>query len=102
MKILLFQAVRELLTNTVKHAKARKAKVSIQRDNTHVRVCVEDDGIGLISPGEYSSKDKNEGFGIFSIKERLDHLGGHLEITSQTGLGTRAIMIAPLKEKSEC
>jgi len=101
MKILLFQAVRELLTNIIKHAQSQKAKVSIKRDKTHLRVCVEDDGAGFIPLDKYSSKDKNGGFGLFSIKERLDHLGGHLKITSQSGLGTQATLLAPLKGKKE-
>jgi PAS domain S-box-containing protein len=101
MKILLFQAVRELLTNIAKHAQSQKAKVSIKRDKTHLRVCVEDDGVGFTPLGKDSSKDKNEGFGLFSIKERLDHLGGHLKITSHPGLGTQATLLAPLKGKKE-
>lgn len=99
MKILLFQAIRELLTNITKHAQAKKAKVSIKRDETQLRVCVEDDGAGFTPPGKYSSEDKNGGFGLFSIKERLDHLGGHLKITSQPGLGTQVTLIAPLMTK---
>ena len=100
MKIFLFQAVRELLINVAKHAQVKEAKVSIQRDNKHVRVCIEDDGAGFTSLREYSPKDGGKkGFGIFSIKERLSDLGGRLEITSQVGLGTRATMIVPLMDK---
>ena len=100
-KILLFQAVRELLTNVAKHAQAKEAKVSIQSDSKYVRVCVEDDGIGFAPPCKHSSKDETKGFGLFSIKERLNNLGGRLEMTTQAGLGTRVSLMAPLMNKKE-
>jgi signal transduction histidine kinase len=99
LKIFLFQAVRELLTNVAKHARAQNAKVSIQRDDSHIRVCVEDDGVGLTSLERHFSSNSKGGFGLFSIEERLDHLGGHFEIESKPGCGTRAIMVAPLKDE---
>jgi signal transduction histidine kinase len=97
MKVLLFQAVRELLINVVKHAKTQNAKVSIKRDTINIRVCVEDDGTGFIPSEIIFSKSKRTVFGLFSIKERLDQLGGNLEIDSQPGRGTRATLVAPLK-----
>ena len=99
VRIILFQAVRELLTNVAKHAQAQNAKVSIQRDNTHIRVCVEDNGVGFTSSSRGFSKDNNKGFGIFSIKERLEHIGGCLEIESQQNRGTHITLVAPLNSK---
>jgi signal transduction histidine kinase len=99
VKILLFQAVRELLINVAKHAQAQKAMVSIQEDNGHIRICVEDDGVGFTPAHKQITKDESKGFGIFSIKERLDHLGGHMEIVSKAGLGTQATLIVPLEDK---
>jgi signal transduction histidine kinase len=101
MKIFLFQAVRELITNIAKHARAENAKVSIQRDNSHIRICVEDDGVGLTSSYRDVSKAAKEGFGLFSIGERMDHLGGQFEIKSQPDCGTQATLVAPLKGKKE-
>jgi PAS domain S-box-containing protein len=101
ISILLFRAVRELLINITKHAKAQKVKVSIRSDETSVRVCVEDDGIGFNASETISSLSKNNSFGLFSIKERLNYLGGHLEIKSTPGHGTRITLHAPLKGKKE-
>ena len=98
-KIVLFQSVRELLINVAKHAQAKEAKVSIQGDHKSVRVCVEDDGVGFTSLRDHSTNDGKKGFGIFSIEERLNNLGGRLEITSQVGLGTRATIRVPLMDK---
>jgi signal transduction histidine kinase len=98
-KILIFRAVRELLTNIAKHAQTQKAKVSIGRDNTNIRVCVEDDGVGFIPSETILGKSKSTGFGLFSIKERLEQLGGNLEIESILGRGTQITLVAPLKSK---
>ncbi len=99
MKILLFQAVRKLLTNVTKHAKTENEKVFNQGDNTHLRVCVEDNGVGFIPLLRGFSPNTNGRFGLFSIKERLNHLGGQFEIESKPSCDTRAIMVAPLKVK---
>ena len=96
IRIVLFQAVRELLINVVKHAQAQRVEVAIGRDDRHVRIAVEDDGVGFdVFPiGSHWSEVK--GFGLFSIRERLGHLGGQLQIKSKPGLGTRVTLLAPL------
>jgi signal transduction histidine kinase len=99
MKILLFQAVRELLINVVKHAKTQNAKVSIKRDNNLLRVSVEDDGVGFLPSYGESSRSADRGFGLFSIGERFDFLGGQFNIESGSGRGTRVMMVAPLKDE---
>jgi PAS domain S-box-containing protein len=97
VRVLLFQAARELLINIAKHAKARTAKVSITRNRTQVRVDVEDDGVGFDIAEISPSVDTTGRFGLFSIRVRLEPLGGHMEIDSKTGHGTRVTLVAPLK-----
>jgi PAS domain S-box-containing protein len=97
VRVLLFQAVRELLVNVVKHAQARNVKVSMRRDGSDMRLTVEDDGVGFYAVPIGSRWSRSEGFGLFSIRERLDYLGGHLEVESESGHGTRATLVAPLK-----
>ncbi len=99
VRILLFKAVRELLINVVKHARARKVKVSTRRNNGHILVTVEDDGVGFsYADSSLHGKEKG-GFGLFSIRERLDHLGGKLTIESEPGKGTRITLVTPLEQK---
>jgi PAS domain S-box-containing protein len=97
IRVLLFQAVRELLTNVAKHAQAHSVKVSIGRDDSNIKITVEDDGIGFDMSETGSHWSRNEGFGLFSIRERLDYLGGRLEVESEPGRGTWATLTAPLK-----
>ena len=97
ISILLFRAVRELLINVVKHAQAQNVKVSTRRDGGKIQICVEDDGIGftLAKTGRFDLENKR--FGLFSIKERLDQLGGHFKMESTPHHGTRMTIETPLK-----
>ncbi|MHC4662670.1 MAG: PAS domain S-box protein [Planctomycetota bacterium] len=98
VRVLLFQATRELLVNIVKHADARSAKVSVSgQEERNILIAVEDDGIGFVLGPVNSRANGNGGFGLFSIRERLSHIGGRLEIESGYGRGTVATLIAPLK-----
>ncbi len=100
MRIVLFQAVRELLVNVAKHAHAKKVKVSASRTGDTIKICVEDDGVGF-DPFEVAShRGKEGGFGLFNISERLGYLDGSMEISSMPGSGTRVTLIAPLKSET--
>ena len=97
--ILLFRAVRELLINVTRHAKAQNVKVNTRRNGENIKIVVEDDGVGFTVSKNGSSNHKNDGFGLFSIEERLDSLGGYLEIESEVGRGACVTIIAPLNRK---
>jgi len=101
IRVLLFQAVKELLVNVVKHAKASSVKVFTQRIDNQIQVSVEDDGVGFDVARVYSRHYTTGGFGLFNIRERLDHIGGHLDITSGAGKGTRVTLVAPITHKKE-
>jgi len=99
VRVLLFQAVREVLVNIVKHAQGQTATVSIARDGDQVRVDVEDDGVGFDSAEIGPSVDTTGRFGLFSIRMRLEPLGGHMVVDSKLGHGTRVTLRAPLEQK---
>ena len=97
VKTFLYQAVRELLTNVAKHARTKNASVSIKKEDSNIRICVEDNGIGFNSQNKHSSDgSKIEGFGLFHITERLEQLGGQLLIESQPNRGTHITLVVPL------
>jgi signal transduction histidine kinase len=99
IQVLLFQAVRELLVNVAKHAQAQSVKVTIRRDGSDIQIIVEDDGVGFDAFPIGSHWSEIKGFGLFSIRERLDHFGGQLKIKSEPGHGTRVTLVAPLKRE---
>ena len=90
-----FRAVRELLFNVAKHARARHACVSIRKDRDFVRIEVQDDGVGFDASGEGVFAEGERAFGLFNIRERLDQLGGRLEVESSPGRGTHVTMLVP-------
>ncbi len=93
---LLFQAVRELLVNVVKHSRAESARIGVERVDGNLWITVEDDGAGFDPSALEARRGREGGFGLFSIRERLAYSGGCLKITSRPGRGTRASLIAPL------
>jgi signal transduction histidine kinase len=98
MRVILFRALRELLVNVVKHAKAKEVTVAVQRKEGFLQISVEDKGVGFDDARHDLSALQKRGFGLFSIQERLKYLGGTLEVFSSPGRGTRVTLRAPLKE----
>ena len=99
--VLLFQSVRELLMNALKHADSKEVAVRLERGEGNLRIEVRDDGVGFdlaaataavaTNPTAMSSK-----FGLFSIRERMTSLGGWFDLQSAPGQGTTAILALPL------
>jgi len=97
VRVVLYRAVLELLINVIKHANAQHVKVSIYKEKNKIRINVMDDGIGFICPIKNLASNKAGGFGLFSVRERLNYLGGSLEIDSKPGHGTRVTLVMPTK-----
>jgi signal transduction histidine kinase len=96
-RVVLFDVVREILTNVVKHAKAKHVDVRIRRINGNVQTSVQDDGVGFEPPRTGSAVSESGGFGLFNIREKLDYLGGSITIESTPGEGTNVVAVVPLK-----
>ncbi len=96
LAVLLFRAVQELLTNTVKHAKASNASITLRKSDDHVYIEVQDDGIGFNTHILEEDQTVLERFGLFSIRERLYHLGADIQLESAPGRGTKIVMTVPL------
>ena len=100
LSVLLFRAVRELLLNIVKHAKATQVTISLAKSHDQLHIEVVDDGIGFdLAETARRQRRGGSGYGLFSVSERLQHLGGSFDISSRPGYGTRAILTVPLGGK---
>ena len=100
VRTLLFESVRELVLNTVKHAHVDRIAVDLARDqNDMLSITVSDDGVGF-DPGAVMRQGAGgtAGWGLFSIQERLTLLGGRFEIASAPGRGSRFRLVAPKGE----
>lgn len=99
VEIQLIRIVQEALTNVRKHAGAANARVSFDLDGDRAKVTIEDDGQGFdpahaIQPGQVS-------FGIETMRERVESVGGSFEVHSELGRGTSVVVwLDPAKEES--
>jgi PAS domain S-box-containing protein len=93
MRMLLFQSIRELLFNVVKHASVLEAKVTLEQVNGQDRITVSDDGKGF--DPEAVLKDTHTAHGLLIIQERLSLLGCRMEIISAPGEGTHVLIEIP-------
>lgn len=94
IEVFLFQATQELLTNIVKHAMATESKIRISARGKNVQIEVIDNGRGFDRNKMYNT-DSSGGYGLFSIRERLIHLGGCLRIQSRSDKGSRVVVSCP-------
>jgi two-component system, NarL family, sensor histidine kinase DevS len=76
------QLTREALSNVARHAGARKAKVSLERDGSEAALVIEDDGVGFEVNGD------SVGSGLKNMRARAAGLGGTMRVESATGRGT--------------
>jgi signal transduction histidine kinase len=86
----LYRIVQEALTNVVKHARARRVSLVLQRTAGSVSAVIEDDGAGF----DPSSLD-DDALGLLGMRERLALLDGRLEIESRPGGGTTLRVVVP-------
>jgi signal transduction histidine kinase len=85
--ICLYRFLQEALTNVAKHAQATQVRVKLSASATEVSVVVEDNGRGFDEKAGQLPEGQPKGIGLLGMQERLELLGGRLEIVSRTGQG---------------
>ncbi len=88
-----FRAVQELLTNARQHSQATEVKINLDIDEDRVRIVVEDNGKGFEAIPVFGPSAKT--VGLPSLKERVEALGGQLDLESDAGQGTRVSLEIP-------
>jgi PAS domain S-box-containing protein len=99
--IFLFQCVRELLWNVVKHGGTDHATIAYGRDGNRVSLAVIDNGKGFDPVTVHAASNGGGQFGLFSIRERVKLRGGHVEINSAPGAGTWVSIMLPVDHSEE-
>lgn len=98
--VILYRSAREVLINAAKHSGASQVSIIVNSKHGVITVAVEDNGKGF-SDCEGVCSNEREGFGLFSVRERLEALGGELRIISESGKGAMLIMSCPAKLKGD-
>jgi len=91
-----YRIVQEALRNVERHARANRVAVDLTFRDDELRLQIIDDGIGFDSAESTSSAAADKHLGLFSMRERAEMLGGHLEISSRPGEGTRILASIPV------
>jgi signal transduction histidine kinase len=92
----LYQAVREMLLNTVKHANASHIGITIMRDGALLKIGVSDNGCGFDVLEAGVKNPKTGGFGLINVQHRIEYMGGSITIISSPGIGTNITITTPL------
>lgn len=95
ISLLLYRAVQELLLNVVKHSGAKRADLRLGAGKKSLRITVSDRGRGFDS-GKVESGVSTDGYGLFSIRERLSLVGGRIEVRSSPMKGSSFTLLVPL------
>jgi signal transduction histidine kinase len=94
MEVMIFQVVKELVQNIVKHSRARNASIRLVEEKSAVCTVVADDGQGF-DAGMAGTVQSEGGFGLFSIRERVKSYGGKIHIKSEPGRGSEVTVKLP-------
>jgi signal transduction histidine kinase len=88
VEVAAYYAVSEALANAAKHARASAVQVELHTPDTVVRLAIRDDGIGGADPAQ--------GSGLTGLRDRIEAVGGTLDVTSPAGAGTTLLIEIPL------
>jgi signal transduction histidine kinase len=90
VEVAAYYVASEALTNAAKHAQASAVSVELAAEDGSVRLLIRDDGVG--------GADPTEGSGLLGLKDRVEALGGTIEIASPAGAGTSLLVVIPTRE----
>ncbi|HME50398.1 GAF domain-containing sensor histidine kinase [Mycobacterium sp.] len=96
IELALYRIAQECLQNVVKHARATRAKLTFAVDEDTARLEIVDDGVGFDTFEHPLGGDEMGGYGLLSMAERAEIVGGRLNIRSRPGAGTAVSATIPL------
>ena len=100
-KIVLYRLIQESLNNIQKHADATRVTIKLAASFPHIMLRIEDDGKGFYVEERLDAALRERRMGLWSMRQRVAHLRGELEIESRPKQGTRIQVRVPYMEKSD-
>ncbi len=95
-EINLFRIIQECINNIIKHSRAEKAEITIEKKEFEIVIKIKDNGIGFSQSGEISAQDYAKGFGLENLKKRINLIKGEIKINSESGKGTEVMIKLPI------
>jgi signal transduction histidine kinase len=99
LKTIIFRVIQESLNNTAKHSNADLVHLSLQKTDGGIELRIEDNGMGFDLESTLSLKSDKRGYGLSSMRERVELSGGSFAIESTKGKGTLVQASWPLQQK---
>ena len=99
IELALYRIAQECLQNVVKHARATVARLAFHADDQTARLEIADDGVGFDTLERPLGSDEMGGYGLLSMAERAEIVGGRLNIRSRPGAGTTVTATIPLPSR---
>jgi len=97
VSLTVFRLVQEAVNNIKKHARADKVTINLEFLEKELKLYIADNGVGFdFDSLKSNEEDINKGFGLISMRERVELLDGKFEIDSAVGKGTRLNITVPL------
>jgi len=96
IELSLFRVAQEAMTNAWRHAQTPKIEVTIQFDKGVVNLTISDQGCGFIVPERLKLLAEKGHFGLVNMDERVEHMGGSLQLSSEPGQGTTITATIPI------
>ncbi len=90
--VLIYQVVKELLHNSIKHSKANEILISVSQPAHNILITIKDNGVGFDK--DHLNRDGHH-FGLFNVKERVNSIGGEFKINSKPKEGTEITLHIP-------
>ncbi len=102
ISLTVFRIIQEAISNVNKHSQAQNVAVNLEFLDRNLKLYIFDDGKGFrMEDLKSRSEDIDSGFGLFSMRERVELLSGDFEISSEPGKGTRINITIPLVQEEE-
>jgi signal transduction histidine kinase/ligand-binding sensor domain-containing protein len=96
MEAQLFQIAREAVGNAVRHGKPTNIDIVLNYEADQVSLTIKDNGCGFITSEQATWRREGEHFGLVTMHERAEKIGGRLYVESNPGTGTTLLAVAPV------
>jgi PAS domain S-box-containing protein len=102
LELTIYRVVQEAFNNVVRHSRARTVRVRLLQDRELIQCAIQDDGVGFYpAKRARAGKQMPKGLGLPGMRERLEAIGGTLQILSAPGEGTKLFLSIPKERVSD-